>query len=267
MRMPGRRALQSRVSNLTSPAPNLKPLASDMQLLAEYSSQQIMLVVGICIFVFAIMMRTRRQFKQSTPTRKPSMAPRIVTGSATCDIPTASKSRSTNPLANWESMEVEMHDLARQLKGEIDSKLTALSQLVRLADDATSQLNAAIERAESLGLLEASQSAIGFVKSDDVSNAVATSSNTRENDSRSERFSTNPRAMRRTMPGTLYSGRLSLPQTVEDDPRFERVFALADAGFSPTRIAAQIGAQIGEVELILSLRAKTTEKSELVSGQ
>ena len=39
-----------------------------------------------------------------------------------------------------------------------------------------------------------------------------------------------------------------------DDPRFERVYALADAGFSATKIATQIGSQVGEVELILSLR-------------
>jgi hypothetical protein len=51
--------------------------------------------------------------------------------------------------------------------------------------------------------------------------------------------------------GRKYSLRLDNPA---DDPRFARVFALADAGFSTARIASQVGSQVGEVELILSLR-------------
>jgi hypothetical protein len=51
-------------------------------------------------------------------------------------------------------------------------------------------------------------------------------------------------------------------ENLADDPRFERVYALADAGFSAARIASQIGSQVGEVELILSLRR--TERSEVM---
>ena len=43
-----------------------------------------------------------------------------------------------------------MHQLARQFKADIDTKLSALTQLIQTADNARLQLQTAIDRAESL---------------------------------------------------------------------------------------------------------------------
>jgi len=137
-----------------------------------------------------------------------------------------------------------MQALARQLKGEVETKMRALERLVQLADKARSGLDASIDRAESLGLFE--------------EHPLATASVER---STSEEYCLAPigRAPSRTAstPSTraaVSSGRLRLGEDLGDDPRFERVYALADAGFSAARIASQVGSQVGEVELILSLR-------------
>ena len=50
--------------------------------------------------------------------------------------------------------QVEMHETARDLKGELDSKMGALQALVRIAQEESERLEAAIDRAERLGLSE-----------------------------------------------------------------------------------------------------------------
>jgi hypothetical protein len=143
-----------------------------------------------------------------------------------------------------ERWEVEMQALGRQLKGEIDTKMRALERLIQMADEARGDLAASIERAESLGLLEERQLATSAVEgraSDEhrgMPVGAAASKSAKISGSR----------------GSISSGRLRIGENLADDPRFERVYALADAGFSATRIASQIGSQVGEVELILSLR-------------
>jgi hypothetical protein len=52
-------------------------------------------------------------------------------------------------LLRWQ---VEMHDIARQLKAELDSKLSALQALVILAKRESERLEIAIQKAESLDL-------------------------------------------------------------------------------------------------------------------
>ena len=133
-----------------------------------------------------------------------------------------------------------MHQLARQFKADIDTKLSALTQLIQTADNARLQLQTAIDRAESLGLIEDEPHSISRVASDAVDTRRAPS----------QRPPVKTRAMSSAHLGVA-EGDFGKPA---DDPRFDRVFALADAGFSATRIASQIGSQVGEVELILSLR-------------
>ncbi|MDZ4818976.1 MAG: hypothetical protein SGJ20_08395 [Planctomycetota bacterium] len=218
-------------------------------LLAEYSSQQIAILFGIGIAIFFLSIRIRRQFKAAS---EPSSL-RSTTGSG---ISTASSSttvrKSSNPLAISEAMQVELHDLVRQSKAEIDSKMIALQQLIRMADDAVSRLEAAIDHAESLGLVEQST---GDTK-DTVAGLASRSESHNSSWSGQSRRQNAP-----TAAGRVYAGKLNLPDALEDDPRYERVFALADAGFTSARIASQVGMQVGEVELILSLRP--AKKSEL----
>ena len=66
------------------------------------------------------------------------------------------KDETGQPLANapddalrWQ---VEMHETARDLKGELDSKMGALQQLIGMARTESDRLEAAIARAEQLGI-------------------------------------------------------------------------------------------------------------------
>ncbi len=47
--------------------------------------------------------------------------------------------------------EIQMHDLARDLSGQLDSKIAIVTRLLQLAEEQTARLEGAIERAERLG--------------------------------------------------------------------------------------------------------------------
>lgn len=112
--------------------------------------------------------------------------------------------------------QVEMHDLARDLKAELDSKMSALQSLIRIAKEESSQLEGAIERASRLTASRDEQECAAFENADE----------TEWND---EGLPGNP------------------------DER-TAVFSLADRGRSSRLIADEVGSTIGDVELILSSR-------------
>jgi hypothetical protein len=188
---------------------------------------QIALLLGIGLFVFVLLKRVRRGFADTQHYHSKRSGP----------------ARAVKMSKQREAWEVEMHALARQLKGEIDTKMRTLERLVRMADEARAELAASIERAESLGLLEDRHldTSIEGNRSDRFSAELIGSAVSR-------------RPTVSSLRGNVSSGRLPVGENLADDPRFERVYALADAGFPASRIASQIGSQVGEVELILSLR-------------
>jgi hypothetical protein len=210
---------------------------------------QVMLFAGVGLFVFVMINRLRRAFGKSsggtyadrsrqTDRRpgQPARRPREIIASA--------RQRSAAALPEHESWEVEFHRLAREIKGEIDTKMRALEALIQLAEDARTRLDGSIVRAESLGL--------------SVQRNLGTNSPEGQSFDEVKFSSGGRRAVRARDAKSNREAARSLQITggddPGDDPRFERVYALADAGFSAARIAAQIGSQIGEVELILSLR-------------
>ena len=113
-----------------------------------------------------------------------------------------------------------MHDLARDLSGQLDSKIRILELLIREAEKASARLEAALLR--SRGNIEAARK---------------------------------PRSEPAKSPVE------AAPPNPADKPRFDRIYALADAGLSPAKIAAQIGSQVGEVELILGIRGKSEQRT------
>jgi hypothetical protein len=213
---------------------------------------QMMLFAGIGLFVLVMINWLRRGFGKTAgrfyagrtwqSERRPAQPTR---GSR--DVIGSARLRSAAALPEHESWEVELHHLAREVKGEIESKMRALEELIQLAEDARTRLNGSIGRAESLGL-------------SDHRKAPGDSREGRLNDNadKGEFSSVGRRAERARNAKPNRETARSAPITAGDDPgedpRFERVYALADAGYSATRIAGQIGSQIGEVELILSLR-------------
>jgi hypothetical protein len=52
------------------------------------------------------------------------------------------------------------------------------------------------------------------------------------------------------------AGRSDAEERLPAERRYEEIYMLADYGFAPTEIARRVGSPVGEVELILGLRAK-----------
>ncbi len=211
---------------------------------------QIALLAGVALLVFVLLKRLLRGFGQSASrprytassraTGRPAERREIPLGSSVG----SARLRSATASKEQESWEVEMHALARQLKGEIDTRLRALERLIQTADRAKSALEAAVERAESLGALNDGSTGDSLAASCASGEWEASAIRARASDDGSRRAERTKASIARAWSG----------ERMEDDPRFERVYALADAGFSATRIAGQVGSQVGEVELILSLR-------------
>jgi hypothetical protein len=205
---------------------------------ADLTSSHIALLAGIGLFVFVILRRTARTFKMSPPPSPRFKNDESMSNRAATILPLGSaRVRSVAGSSEHEAWEVEMHELARELRSQIDTKMRALEALIRHADDAIARLDQAIDRAESLGILE------------DHASVAAESTW----DSATAAHSTSPELASRQSTLTRAAPK-SRPLRIDDETRFERVYALADAGLSASKIATQIGSQVGEVELILSLR-------------
>jgi len=206
---------------------------------ADLTPSQLALLAGIGLIVFVILRRTARTFKTSpAPASRYSRDDDSPRSAAAAMLPLGSaRVRSVGGAAEQEAWEVEMHELARELRSQIDTKMRALESLVRTADEAIGRLEGAVDRAESLGLLEEPET-VGAAASN--WNAA-----TAARDASAPFASTAQAASRPARPR---------PLRMDDEARFERVYALADAGLSAAKIATQIGSQVGEVELILSLR-------------
>ena len=144
--------------------------------------------------------------------------------------------------AQWE---VDMHETARELKAQLDSKMRALQALIAEADRAASRLEATLKTRH---------------------NKDDTPSSNRPRSGGSPLF--NPKgglpSMQEKKPAGLPANQAQAlrpappPTALEVSPQRNRqeIYALADHGLSDSAIAQRIGMPVGEVELILSLRGK-----------
>ena len=121
--------------------------------------------------------------------------------------------------------QVEMQDLGRELKAEIDTKMRLLEVLVRRSHEAAERLEAAATRAERLGCVERDQG-------DDVDSI----------ESLAEQAASN---------------KIATPSPVPDYS--DQVYKMADSGNNAADIAHDIGLPVGDVEFVLSLRSQAGE--------
>ncbi len=133
--------------------------------------------------------------------------------------------------------QVQMHETARDLKAELDSKMGVLQQLVRMAADHEQRLEQLIARAEQLGLHRTVDVLSEIQQATSPSNRLSTDG------------ATGPAASRFPPPSARAQGLLSEPT---DQQR--AVYQLADQGRSAASIAEQVGLPLGEVEMLLSIR-------------
>jgi hypothetical protein len=118
-----------------------------------------------------------------------------------------------------------MHDLVRDFKAELDSKIVIVEQLVRDAKKQADRLEAAISRATET----CAASVQANVDLPRAENGRKASARVDAADAR---------------PGSSASR------------RHAEIYALADQGLTSASIANRLGSPIGEVELILGLRGK-----------
>jgi hypothetical protein len=208
---------------------------------------QVMLLLGIGLVVFAVVNRIRRVPAQSNRSARFGDGWRREGDSLTQpqrfrESIGSARMRSASASPDHEAWEVEMQRLAREIKSEIDVKMRALEKLIQRADEAHARLDASLGQAQSGG------------SNDDIEATAALAGSMLTQVGRIAGGSARPSRARSTLRGMVAAGSQRLSIESVDDPRFERVYALADAGFSAAKIAGQIGSQVGEVELILSLR-------------
>ncbi|HUT11336.1 MAG TPA: hypothetical protein VMY42_12625 [Thermoguttaceae bacterium] len=135
--------------------------------------------------------------------------------------------------------EVEMHETARALAGELDSKMGALQALIAQADRAAARLEAALDPSRQTQPSRQAQP------------SRQTQSNQQTLPSQETQPSDQAQALK--SPATA-TGAAAQPA---GGRRREEIHMLADYGFDSAEIARRVGSPIGEVELILGLREKT----------
>lgn len=137
-------------------------------------------------------------------------------------------------LLQWE---VEMHDIARRLKAELDSKLAALQAVVIQAKRESERLEAAIRRAEALDVPAPPDSLAIFERLGEP----AALENTRSLARAAENLAARPSGVADPFAGQAIELALS---------------NLAAQGLSPPEIARRLKLPLGEVEFRLNLIAR-----------
>jgi hypothetical protein len=140
-------------------------------------------------------------------------------------------------LLRWQ---VEMHDTARDLKAELDSKMSVLQALVQIAREERQRLEAAIHRAHQLGLSTRRDTLDEIERL--TSQLVAEGNVDHVNES-------------------VDSSAADATGTSQREPLFPThrrtaIYDLSDHGHSPAAIAEQIGTPIGDVEMVLGTRGR-----------
>lgn len=132
--------------------------------------------------------------------------------------------------------EVGMHELARELRAELDCKMAAMQSLIVQAHEESNRLTAVIERAERLG--------IAPVK--DTMQAIA-----QLGESCPPVVAEIERRLAAMAPD------VGQPQGFNQELA-EKIYALADEGRNARMIAQQLRAPIGDIEFALGLRSPTS---------
>lgn len=189
-----------------------------LTLFAELSPGAFAILAVVGLTTCMLLVRSQKQMKAATSRNRPGQ-----NAAAKCATEVTAQARQV------ERWEVRMHEVARELSAQLDSKMVAVELLLREAQEQIARLERLTHGAEAVGMTpEASAGQL-----DDVS--IAAHSGTQA--------AALPRAVSR--PHVL---------TRNNSRRHQEVYALADAGRSSAEIAQELGTPIGEVELILGLR-------------
>lgn len=214
-----------------------------MGLFAEVQYSTLFALLALVITTGWLLWRSHRylarQDKASSPSARTSRRRPPQTGPS-LDAP--------DEMIRWE---VQMHETARELSGQLDSKMAALSHLIREADRAASRLEAALASAADVPNERPPAQESTEQRSDVPENPKPLPSLPTD---QAEALKSASAADRGSV------ARETAPEPGQSRPpadqRYEEVYLLADYGFDAPEIARRVGSPVGEVELILGLRTK-----------
>lgn len=212
-----------------------------MELVAQTNTSSLVFLAALMLVIGLLLLRSRRYFARQV--RQDADWMPTVPGSPASGQRPGRLPEPPDELARWE---VQMHDLARTLSGQLDSKMSALEHLIREADRAAGRLETALAAMQRLNV---ASPAPGPVASQDTGlseprpQAVPPGANQAEAIKTAKSLPPSPRPAGASEPPTA-------------DRRYEEIYLLADYGFAPAEIAHRVGMPIGEIQLILSLRSK-----------
>jgi hypothetical protein len=214
-----------------------------------------MLVVLAVAFI--LLKRTSRYFSQqrqeqqtwshaARPRSGGSLTVQSRWGGNSTQTPTSGRHSDVAP--EMERWEVEMHETARELKAQLDSKMRALQALIAEADRAASRLEAAKNNEDHTDNTPNTPPTIhtrsgGTPLFNPDNGALPTVEKKRP-------------ASPANQADSLRSAPVATAPRVSPQHRQAEIYALADRSLSDSAIAQRLGMPIGEVELILSLRSK-----------
>lgn len=200
-----------------------------MAILAEVTPGVVFMLLVVAATTCVLLMRTQRHLG-----RRPSTAaPRSLVRPKRVEPQRQEEGQPPLHLDRWE---VRMHELARDLSAQLDSKMSILQHLMELADQQAVRLESLLAQAGSTRT-DGAHNELPLPRTARTVSHVATQA-------AGLGLAAEPRAPARALVG---SGAAA-------GHRHDRVYALADAGYASHEIAAELGHPIGEVELILSLR-------------
>jgi hypothetical protein len=188
-----------------------------MLLLAQIEFTTLLFLAGLVLVCGVLLFRTHRQLSGRPRTALPSPA------TFSQSRPRPAPAHDLDAPRNVRKWEVEMHDFARELQGQLDSKIVIFEQILRDAKQQADRLEAAIRRAENL------QTAADPIEA--------------------------PPPEESGRPGSARIDATHRPANPASR-RHAEIYSLADQGLPSAAIASRLGSPIGEVELILGLRGK-----------
>lgn len=203
-----------------------------MHLLADggISNTQIAMIIGDGALIFAIM-----RWRKLSSTKKQYLSDnRTITPDA---ISKADGKSMREFNTEMEALLSELEETSRRLTAQLDNRYTRLEQLLAEADERIAQLEHLLNASPTDSL-------------DAQTPAPSTSPIAKPSFAAQEAQLTDAQ---RTL-ARLRAERGAPPPA--QDPAYEPIYSLADAGKNPREIAQALGRQPGEIELILALRQR-----------
>jgi len=216
--------------------------------IAQFGFPTFLFLGALAITIFILLIRVQRYYGRPRAPQPSWPSPRRERSGEQ-----GRRLESPAPMVNWE---VEMHETARKLSAQLDSKMGALEQLICEADRAAARLEAALS-----GLSRLRE---GEAPAEPCTDDVSSNSITARREPRAAGMVQGSSDRPAESPPVSQAEGLRFPGPVEAAPtarppaerRYEEIYTLADYGLTPSEIAHRVGSPVGEVELILSLRGK-----------